>query len=348
MTRRRKTILDDLALLPWWVSVILAAVSYLSLKYWIPSIEFQRPIGKAIAMAFPTLAPIVGALFLVGAVLSAFNTLRKRRLFDRQDGVQTLRAASWREFEELVGEAYRRQGYRVTETGGRGTDGGVDLVLKRGGETLLVQCKHWKMDKVGVKVIRELYGVVAAEGATGGIVISSGSFTQEARDFVSGKAIELLDGAELLRLVGEVQGAPRPGVKTLEENPCPLCGAAMVLRTVKKGPNAGEQFWGCSSYPKCRATKPYGGSSPEDASHSDRGEVMRDHVVEVEYLSGVWRVTSYNRTAWCPSDADLVKSLRAIVARNGGHSFRAVCRCPEEMRSRLTASLSAAGCSPAD
>lgn len=36
---------------------------------------------------------------------------------------------------------------------------------------------------------------------------------------------------------------------------CPLCGADLVLRMAKKGPNAGNQFYGCSSYPKCRYTK---------------------------------------------------------------------------------------------
>jgi len=34
---------------------------------------------------------------------------------------------------------------------------------------------------------------------------------------------------------------------------CPKCGSAMLLRTSKKGPQAGNQFWGCSTFPKCRA-----------------------------------------------------------------------------------------------
>ncbi|MCA9886856.1 MAG: DUF2726 domain-containing protein, partial [Anaerolineae bacterium] len=33
---------------------------------------------------------------------------------------------------------------------------------------------------------------------------------------------------------------------------CPKCGSRMVLRTSKKGKNAGNQFWGCSGYPQCR------------------------------------------------------------------------------------------------
>ena len=33
---------------------------------------------------------------------------------------------------------------------------------------------------------------------------------------------------------------------------CPRCGSKLVLRTAKKGDNAGNQFYGCSAFPKCR------------------------------------------------------------------------------------------------
>ncbi|MDO5126962.1 MAG: NERD domain-containing protein [Eubacteriales bacterium] len=35
---------------------------------------------------------------------------------------------------------------------------------------------------------------------------------------------------------------------------CPNCGNALVIRTAKSGPNTGNQFYGCSNYPKCRFT----------------------------------------------------------------------------------------------
>lgn len=37
---------------------------------------------------------------------------------------------------------------------------------------------------------------------------------------------------------------------------CPLCGKPMALRTARKGPRAGSQFWGCSGYPECKGTRP--------------------------------------------------------------------------------------------
>jgi len=257
VARRSKTILDDLAVLPWWVNVILAAVVFLSFKYLVPTISFQNPFVKGIATALPSLAPIVAGLLCIVAAISAFNAWRKGRLIERQAGIGTLRTISWREFEDLVGEAYRRQGYAVTETGGGGADGGVDLILKRNGEKLLVQCKHWKNDKVGVKVVRELYGIVAAESASGGIVISSGTFTQEAKDFARDKPIDLLDGSLLLNLIAEVQKTPAITIEKADDCICPACGSTMVLRTAKRGAKAGDKFWGCSTFPKCKATKPY-------------------------------------------------------------------------------------------
>lgn len=39
---------------------------------------------------------------------------------------------------------------------------------------------------------------------------------------------------------------------------CPRCGEPMVLRTASRGANVGSRFWGCSAYPKCRATQTQG------------------------------------------------------------------------------------------
>lgn len=36
------------------------------------------------------------------------------------------------------------------------------------------------------------------------------------------------------------------------ERKCPACGSAMALRTAKAGAQAGKQFWGCSTFPRCR------------------------------------------------------------------------------------------------
>lgn len=38
-------------------------------------------------------------------------------------------------------------------------------------------------------------------------------------------------------------------------NVCPHCGGELVVRTAKKGPSIGNQFYGCSNYPRCKYTQ---------------------------------------------------------------------------------------------
>lgn len=41
-----------------------------------------------------------------------------------------------------------------------------------------------------------------------------------------------------------------------EQNFCPKCGKKMTLRKIKTGASKGLQFWGCSSFPRCRTLVP--------------------------------------------------------------------------------------------
>ncbi|PKQ30644.1 MAG: hypothetical protein CVT62_11855 [Actinobacteria bacterium HGW-Actinobacteria-2] len=185
-----------------------------------------------------------------------------------------LRSLDWRGFEDLVGRAYRFQGYDVLPTA-IGADGGIDLILTRGTERIFVQCKHWRSQQVGVKVIRELYGLVAAHGATWGIVATSGTFTVEAEEFARTTRITLLDGHAVAQLValarepGPAEGpplnlpSPVPEPANLHIDPsCPICSAPMALRTARRGPRAGSRFWGCTRYPGCKGVRPAPQSAP--------------------------------------------------------------------------------------
>jgi restriction system protein len=194
-------------------------------------------------------------------------------MLDGQTGLDSLRELPWKRFEDLLGEAYRRQGYAVEETLGGGADGGVDLVLRRNGSITLVQCKRWKDRPVTVQTVRELYGVLHDRRASSAKLVATTSFTSDAIAFAKDKPIELVDSEGLLRLIGSVQtsgkmaAVPPPlpnigvgGGRGTEAPPtlvCPLCGAEMMKRTAKRGAYAGEPFWGCSNFRNtgCRGTR---------------------------------------------------------------------------------------------
>ncbi|WP_442975034.1 restriction endonuclease, partial [Salmonella enterica] len=211
---------------------------------------------------------VLPLICLAGAGMSVWRRRERRQLVTdvaQSRAADALDGMSWQQFEKLVGEGFRLQGYRVVETGGGGADGSVDLVLAKGTEKFLVQCKQWRAYKVGVDVVRELYGVMAARGATGGFVVSSGRFTDDAVAFATGRNIRLVDGPQLHALIRQARGAATPSAmapaspeqdragvaastasRTLA---CPLCDKPMVKRTAKRGANAGGAFWGCAGYP---------------------------------------------------------------------------------------------------
>ena len=170
----------------------------------------------------------------------------------------SLESLEWDQFEVLVGEIYRRKGYSVEISGGDGADGGIDLKLTKDEETSIVQCKHWKTYKVGVKEIREFFGVMASDRINQGYFVTTGEFTQDAWAFAENKPIALIGRADVNRAILEVS---RPGENLLDSSTwmdgfvaaakitdpdCPYCHQQMVLRTKRTG----GQFWGCSSFPK--------------------------------------------------------------------------------------------------
>jgi restriction system protein len=145
----------------------------------------------------------------IGLVASALFLLNRRRASDpptktRVSPITALALMSWRDFERMVSEAFRQRGFTVTGFGGYGRHGGVDLGLMKNGERFLVQCKHWRKQQVGVTVVRELNGVIAALGANGGYVVTCGQFTREAQEFAQKTKIQLFDGNALEQWIGHV------------------------------------------------------------------------------------------------------------------------------------------------
>lgn len=244
--------------LPWWLGVVLAVAAYAGLHSVAASDVTAVVQPGKMAVLGQYLLPFV---FLAAAGLSAYGRTTRRASHAQGAGSPdwgALNAMSGRQFEALVGEAFLRKGYAVTGTGG--AEGGADLVLKMKGETFLVQCKQWRALKVGVNAVRELHGVIAAKGAAGGFVVTSGVFTEEALAFARGKPVELMDGKALRALIRGVSVPARIlrdplSVMTSGAPFCPECQSRMVKRKAQRGANAGKVFWSCARYPDCRGTR---------------------------------------------------------------------------------------------
>lgn len=192
-------------------------------------------IGLAIPLAAGWSVPWLVAANITGSML-AFSFLvmwlairvqegRRRNLLEWTTDLRRLDAM---EFEWLVGELFRREGWRVEETGQHGRpDGGIDLLLRRGRERAIAQCKRWTSWKVGVEDIRVFAGALAREGlpSKAGQFVTLSDFTEQARREANQLGMTLLDGVDLYARVEKVR---RP-------EPCEICKAPMLLDRSSRG-----------------------------------------------------------------------------------------------------------------
>jgi restriction system protein len=155
----------------------------------------------------PTLMLVIGC-----SAAAALWLWRRSRAPGLIDGTRVAPARgsdreAWREFEALVAEAFRLQGYQVLDSTRGGAESGGELSLRRERETFLVQCKHWKEARVGVDAVHALQRAMTARGASGGFMLTDGRFAREAIAFANGCNVRLIVGAALQGLLDQAKSA---------------------------------------------------------------------------------------------------------------------------------------------
>ena len=165
---------------------------------------------------------------------------RKRQQFwERLGGI---------EFERELGNLYRAIGYHVQSTPVSG-DQGVDLILRKNGQTTVVQCKAQKRP-ASPAVIRDLYGSMHHFKADNAILACTGGFSDNVIEFARDKPIKLISARDIARMAEESGGEIQDMAESSPICPNLGCGRTMVLRQGSRG-----RFWGCPRFPTCRGTR---------------------------------------------------------------------------------------------
>jgi restriction system protein len=173
---------------PWWVSLLVAATLFALLQVFLPP-----------------LAPFIALPFVAVAVYVAWKQLHGASPANVEERLAALRAMPRENFELVISEAYRRQGYTVEESRG----GAFDFRLRKDNRSTLVQCRRWKVNQAGVKPVQELHEAMNKLEASNGVCITAGEFSASAREFAAGKPIVLLNHAALTDLVGTIEKTRR-------------------------------------------------------------------------------------------------------------------------------------------
>lgn len=190
----------------WWYMSnrhwVLSAIGFGCVVLLVRSVIAIWPADNPMTLVWRDfLASNVGYLglpFVATGLVAYARQCYQKRLHDKLGVLEDLWGMSWRDLEHITAEMFRRDGYIVELVGGKGPDGGIDLILHRSGALVLVQCKHWRRRKVGVSIVRELRGVMAERKASAGIIVTCGAFTREAEAFAGDNSIELVTGRDIL------------------------------------------------------------------------------------------------------------------------------------------------------
>lgn len=184
----------------------------------------------------------IAAILSLGWMAFQVEAARRRHLVDWTTDLRLLDAS---EFEWLVGETFRREGWAVEFTGRQGApDGNIDLRLSRDGRSKIVQCKRWGSRRVGVDEIRNFGGTLLGDGLQrgDGIFVTLSTFLPQAEAEAKKMGIALIDGAALH---AKVDRARRP-------TPCGICGQPMLLSRSQHG------WWFRCVTPGCQGKRDLG------------------------------------------------------------------------------------------
>jgi len=209
MARKRRRSNSELGEYIAKLFVGLFLMAYVPVVTWWKSIPQS---GKIFMLSGITIALLAG----IGAIVM-FSIYRKRERTDAwrramsgwQNGSQTSTIVQKQsaiymsdvELEKFAAQVYKKMGYRVQHVGETG-DHGVDVMMTNPqNQKEIVQCKQWNKP-IGEPVIRDLYGAMAHESAVRGWLWAPRGFSDPAKKWAKGKAIELVDDNEIGRLIG--------------------------------------------------------------------------------------------------------------------------------------------------
>lgn len=150
---------------------------------------------------------VIAASMFVGGLAIGWMALQRARQSSRPPrrgrpgtAAEAVEGMTAREFEALLGEAFKLQGYQVVKSDGSAA-AGVDLLLRKDRETVLVHTQRWRDERVGAETLVALQKAMSARNATGGFVVTSGRFSREANAFAAQANLRMIDGPVLLGML---------------------------------------------------------------------------------------------------------------------------------------------------
>lgn len=109
------------------------------------------------------------------------------------------------EFQDLIAELLKAEGFTNVEVTGRPNDGGVDIAAHSNrafsAGKYIVQCKKYHYQRVTSGEVQAFYGAITADLAARGAFVTTSGFTKGATKFAQRVGMSLVDGEKLVQLL---------------------------------------------------------------------------------------------------------------------------------------------------
>lgn len=231
---------------------------------WLVVYFASKPSLLVALLMFVSLA---GLLVFTAVLVGQFSERRDEQLRRLDPSLTEIRRLKWQDFENFVAAVLRAKGYAVEPFNSdpkreAQPDGGIDLIVRKGERVVYVQTKQYLHERIGVRPVRELLGVARRDAIKECWFVTSGAFTQEARqEFAGREDVTLVDGEQLVAWLDEVREEISEGSQSVQNlrdialalmpqdylplHRCPRCQRVMVLIDSAK---MQKRIWACPAW----------------------------------------------------------------------------------------------------
>jgi hypothetical protein len=243
-TNRRRAAWAALAILAW------AGVLVMFPAFGATGLRLQN-LSPLLASAGPWIAA-----GLASAAALVVYRVRRAHSLRGLGSLERLRGLSRRDFQAALAATFSQQGYVVENQAAAA--GPVTLLLRKSDRRILVQCRHRTDAQAGAEAIERLHEAMTAEGASGGLIVTSTALSPGARALAADKPIGVIEGRAVLELLSRgrlpdlnsaaamTRTEPQLGLVLADTPDCPLCRSPMLRTSVQSAAATQAAAWYCS------------------------------------------------------------------------------------------------------
>jgi len=160
--------------------------------------------GDNTGLILGAIAIVVGLAILIWRRVTGGVGEWSRKIFGIHS-INDIYALTPGQFEQFVGYLFAQAGYEVQVVGHSG-DEGIDLEMRHhtphGNVRVVAQCKRYQ-GTVGQPIVREFFGSFADHAAEG-YLVTTGTFTEPAKEWAASRPLKLIDGPALLQWTEQI------------------------------------------------------------------------------------------------------------------------------------------------